>query len=132
MGLSEDERKALVNLEIEKSQRMIDQLQLAIANKMWDLCANRLYYAVFHAVSALLISRNIQVGTHKGASIRFHQDFVAAGVFSPEAGHMYSRLQQLREEGDYNCYINTSESEVMQYVEPAKDLINQIISLIKK
>lgn len=35
----------------------------------WDLVANRLYYAVFHAVNAMLPIDRIKTGTHKGTSI---------------------------------------------------------------
>jgi uncharacterized protein (UPF0332 family) len=38
--------------------------------------ANRLFYSMFHAVSALLINDQREVGSHKRAAIRFHQYYV--------------------------------------------------------
>lgn len=96
---------------------------------MWDLVANRLYYAVFHSVSSLLIANEIQVGTHRGAQVRFHQEFVKTGKFTREEGHLYSRLQQLREEGDYNCYIQAEKDEIFPLVDRAKALINKIAQI---
>lgn len=130
MSLTAEERKIVVDLQLEKSQSMLIQMQLGIDNKMWDMVANRVYYAVFHAVSALLINDEIEVGSHKGAAIRFQQHFVKTGIFTPNEAHMYSRLQQLREEGDYNCYIKTNEDEIMLYIEPARAFIKKIEELI--
>ena len=127
---SPEERKVLVGLQLEKSQSMLQQMQLGIDNEMWDMVANRLYYALFHAVGALLINEGIQVGTHKGAFLRFHEMFVKTGKFSKEESHMYSRLQQLREEGDYNCYIQTSEDEILPFVEPTRQLISKISNML--
>ena len=35
----------------------------------WNTLANRLYHALFHAVSGLLITDGREVGSHKGAAI---------------------------------------------------------------
>ena len=59
MSLKQEERDIMVGLELEKAD--------------WNTLANRLYYALFHAVSAMLISDAREVGSHKGAAIRFHQ-----------------------------------------------------------
>lgn len=130
MSLTGEDRNILVGLQIEKAQAMLLQMQVGIEHRMWDMVANRVYYAVFHAVSALLINSEIEVGSHKGAAIRFQKHFVKTGIFSPQEAHMYSRLQQLREEGDYNCYIQTSEEEIMAYIEPAREFIAKIESMI--
>lgn len=39
---------------------------------------------------------------------------------------MYSQLQQLRDDGDYNCAIDVEKEDVEDYVEPAKQLIGKI------
>ncbi|HJB44622.1 MAG TPA: nucleotidyltransferase domain-containing protein [Candidatus Coprenecus merdipullorum] len=76
----------------------------------WDVVANRLYYAVFHAVSALLIKDGYKVGTHKGAMLMFGQHYVRTGIFTAEESKLYSNLQMMREESDYNCvYVTTAE-----------------------
>lgn len=132
MSLTLEERKILVGLQLEKAKAMLSQMQLGIDHSMWDMVANRVYYAVFHAVSALLINSEIEVGSHKGATIRFQKHFVKTGIFSAQEAHMYSRLQQLREEGDYNCYIQTSEEEIMAYIEPARSFILKIETLLEQ
>ena len=43
-----------------------------------------------------------------------------------EEGRLYSRLQQLREDGDYNCSIDVEQEEVEEKIEPTRQLIEKI------
>lgn len=66
MSLSEEERKAIVNLEIEKAENTFAQVSKLTELGYWDTIANRLYYSAFHAATALLINDGYRVNTHKG------------------------------------------------------------------
>ena len=92
----------------------------------WDNVANRLYYALFHAVSALLISDGHSVGSHRGAVGAFGQFYVTTGIFTIEEGKHYSRLQGLREKSDYNCSYDASEAEIAPKIVPTRLLIEKI------
>ena len=56
MSLSENERSIIVNREIEKAEKTFDDVLFCGRANKWETAANRLYYALFHAMSALLIS----------------------------------------------------------------------------
>ncbi len=45
MSLSNDDRKALVEYRIEKARKSFEEAQKVAAISLWDLAANRLYYA---------------------------------------------------------------------------------------
>ena len=90
-----------------------------------------MYYAAFHAVNALLIHNSMRVHTHKGALIMFNKDFVHTGLITQEEGRLFTQLESLRERGDYNCFIDASEQEVVPLIEPLKALIEKIRHLIK-
>lgn len=57
MKLSDEERQEMVRLEIERAKKNIDETDYLQAGQLWNNLASRLYYAVFHAVSALTNSR---------------------------------------------------------------------------
>ena len=132
MGLTEEERRIIVQLEIEKAQSIMAQIESLKVLRYWDNIANRLYYAIFHAVSALLINDGHSVNTHKGVVVLFGQHYVRTGIFDMADGKLYSQLQTMREKGDYNCTYQTSEDEVLPLIEPAHILINKIIKYTKK
>lgn len=97
----------------------------------WDLVANRLYYAVFHAVNALLLIDGIQTGTHKGTSIQFGKSYVLTGVFSREDGILYSRLQTMREKADYQNIFSMDEEEGKELIHAAEELRQRICGYVK-
>lgn len=66
MSLSEEERYALVSYRVEKAHATFEQAKANVANGYWDLIANRLYYAVYYATSALLLQNGYSVQTHNG------------------------------------------------------------------
>lgn len=55
MSLSNEERQSIVTLELKKAYETYDEIGILTAADRWNGAANRLYYAVFHAVNALLI-----------------------------------------------------------------------------
>lgn len=64
MSLTDEERKTLVALELKKARDTYEEIGILTAANRWSGAANRLYYAVFHAVSALLINDGLQVNSH--------------------------------------------------------------------
>ena len=126
MSLKEEDRRIIVEMELEKAERTFAEQDVLCKAGLWSTLANRLYYALFHAVSALLICEGHEVGTHKGAVIRFQQYFVKTKLFSVEDGRFYSQLQTMRENADYNCSYDVSEDEILSRVEPARQLIEKI------
>ena len=87
MSLSENERQIIVNLELEKAQNTFDAMMMCVNQKMWETAANRLYYALFHAISALLISDDLRVKSHRGVMALFGEHYVRTGIFSKKTVH---------------------------------------------
>ena len=126
MSLKEEDRHVLVALELEKADKTVGQMRYNMQGGEWEMVANRLYYALFHAVCALLINDKHEVGTHRGAVNMFRLFYVKEGVFTTEEGKLYSQLQSLREDGDYNCSIDVDQDDVEGKVTPTLRLIEKI------
>ena len=132
MSLTDEERRIMVELEIERAEKITEQFETLREQQFWDTLVNRMYYAAFHAVSALLIHNGIQVHTHRGALNAFNKEFVRTGLFTIDEGRLFSQLEGLRERGDYNCFIDASEEESVPLIEPLKTLIARIKGEIAK
>ena len=131
MSLNDEERQILVNLEKEKALNTFDEMSVLRQAGLWNNIANRLYYAAFHSVSALLINDHHNIGSHQGAVIMLHQHYVKTGILSKEDGAFYSQLQTLREKSDYNCTYNATEADTAPRIEQTKQFIDKILNLIK-
>jgi len=66
MGLTEDERKAIIKYRLERSNDALLDVKFAIQNKRWNNAANRLYYACYYAAIALLLNDGYVARTHNG------------------------------------------------------------------
>jgi len=126
MSLSQEERAIVVGLELEKADKFLAQANAVAALGIWDVVANRIFYAAFHAVSALLIHDHIEVRSHKGAGLMFGQKYVIPGIFSAEDGRLYAKLQDLREKSDYNLVYQSNEEEMAPLIEKTRDLIERV------
>ncbi len=131
MSLELEERKTLVNLEFEKASNIMSQIQLFHQNKFWDTIANRLYYAVYHAVVALFIHDGIEVGTHKTTINRFGNYYVQTGIFTTQDGKLFSRLKSIREASDYTTTYSISQDTLEPRMMEAQDLIVRIEHYLK-
>ena len=131
MSLTDDERKVIVSLELEKSHTIIEQIPELQKLAYWDNVANRLYYAVFHSVCALLINDGYSVSSHKGAVSLFGQHYVVTGKMSQQVGRLYSQLQTIREKSDYNCSYTATKEDIEPLIDRTRDFINRIEALIK-
>lgn len=129
MSLSEEERLIMVSLEKEKSLKTIEEIDKLLPLQLWDTIANRLYYAAFHAVTALLIKDKHTAGTHQGMVIMLNQYYVKTGVLAREYGRFYSQLQTMREKADYNCSYNVAEQDILPLIEQTKQFVSTVLSL---
>ena len=66
MGLNLDEKKAILNYRIQKAEKALVEAKDNANLGHWNLVANRLYYAVFHITSALLIDKGFTAKSHNG------------------------------------------------------------------
>ena len=64
--LTDADRTEIVKYRLEKAYRTYNEAIGSIENGYVETAANRLYYAAYYAVSALLISYTYEVSTHNG------------------------------------------------------------------
>lgn len=130
MGLSAEERDAVVAYRLEKSEKALEQAKGNLPLQYWEVIANRLYYAAFYAVSALLVSKGHVAHTHNGVIQLFGLHFIKAELIDVELGKHYSRLLSLRLTGDYDDSYNLSEQDITPLIKPTERLITEVKKLI--
>ena len=131
MTLRPENRNDLVKLRLQKANETYAEIDNLIHLGYWRTAANRLYYACYYAVSALLIKNGIKAHTHSGVINQFGLNFVTTDIFSQQEGRFFKKLFELRQDGDYDDWITITENDVMPLMEPSKNLICKIEQLIK-
>lgn len=130
MSLSEEERYALVCYRIEKARTTLNQVKNIVSTGYWDMIANRLYYAAYYAVSALLLQSGYSVQTHHGIIQMLGLHFIKTGIIDKEFGSLYGQLFSLRQTGDYGDTFGLTEKQVLPLLPQTEELIEAIASLI--
>ena len=130
MSLTDEERKIIVNLELAKAKTTLSQVESLKQLEYWDMVANRLYYATFHAACALLIKDKHSVSTHKGVVALLGQYYIVTGKLTKEDGKLYSQLQTIREKSDYNCSFTATREDIEPLINKTSELITRISVLI--
>jgi len=103
-----------------------------ILNKLWNTAVNRLYYACYYAVIALLINTDIQAHTHAGERQMFGLHFINTGLMEKESGKFYSDIFDMRQTADYDDYIDFNKEDVLDLIDPDNELITKIEGLLLK
>ena len=130
--LNDNERKAVVGLRLEKANKTLAEAIYNAKNEFWNAAANRLYYACYYAVCALLINNGHTARTHNGVFSKLGEHFVSVGLISREQNKFYRRILESRQTGDYDDYTELAESDILPLIEPAKQFIETIENLINK
>ena len=120
----------LIKYRISRSLETLKEADLLIQNEFWNALINRIYYACYYAVSALLLKSSINSSSHKGIRQLFGLHFIQTGLISKEDGRLFSDLFDRRQTGDYDDFIFYEEETVKIFFHEAEGFIQRIISLI--
>ena len=84
MTLQKEDRNTLVELRLQKAHETMLEAKEIIPLGFWRVVANRLYYACFYAVTALLVKNGLTAHTHSGVIAQLGLHFITKGVISIE------------------------------------------------
>jgi uncharacterized protein (UPF0332 family) len=131
MSLKNEDRLAVVKYRIERADATLLEA-VGVAESGWyNLSANRLYYAIYYAASALLISRGIPTKSHSGVKSLIHQHFVRTGILTLEEGSLIGMLFNLRQSGDYEDFKQVTKEHIEELTPKTILLVKKIKTLIK-
>jgi uncharacterized protein (UPF0332 family) len=119
-------RAELVTYRLARAKESLEDAQLLAEKARWNAAINRLYYAAFYGVSALLIHSQLNANTHAGARSQFSEHFIKTGIFAKNHGTLYSQLFSWRQKGDYDDLFDFTEEKVLPYFLPVEALLNSI------
>jgi uncharacterized protein (UPF0332 family) len=130
--LDQQSREALVKYRLDRADETIKEAELLAKEAHFNAAVNRLYYACYYAVSALLVANGYNAQSHAGAKTLLGLHFVSNGILSTEYGKTFSRLFEIRHSGDYDDFVYCDKEMVDEYTPKAKEFIHAIKVLLKQ
>jgi len=99
----EEARQVVIGRLLEKAHQALAAASLNLNAGDSGLASNRVYYACFYAVSAVLLKDRQRFVKHAGVRTAMHKHLVHGGKLSEELGRFYDKAFAQRQEADYNA-----------------------------
>lgn len=122
--------KAVVQYWMEKADDSLEAAEDELKAGRFSFSVNRIYYAFFYAVSAILLQLKLRFSKHSGVRSAFHQYLVKPGQVSHEHGQLYDELFEARQRGDYIELVRFEKQQVEDWLQKGKEFVREVKSLI--
>lgn len=113
-------------VRLEHAKECLQDAKLLLAGESYRSAANRAYYAVFHAMRAVLALDGVDMKHHSGIISAFRRLYIKTGVFDVSLSELISELSSMREGSDYNDFFITSKAETAEQVASAEIFLNAV------
>lgn len=124
------EERSIITYRVQRAYEAIEEAKTLFDADHINAYVNRLYYACFYAVSALLLTKNVSTSKHGYLRSLMHKDFVKTGLISKEMGKHFDLLFASRQEGDYTDFVVFKADEVAPWLVPTQGFVSAIETLI--
>ena len=120
-----------VEMRLEKSRKCLETAKALIDMEAYADSANRSYYAIFHAMQAILTTIGFSSKTHSGSIAEFRKSYVKTGVFPKQYSDILRDAFKVRNKSDYDIHYVVVKAEVVQQLENAKTFLSAVEEYIK-
>jgi hypothetical protein len=131
--MTQDEaREAMIEGFLVKADQALAAARRELAAGDLALATNRVYYACFYALSAVLLSRNLVFAKHAGLRAAMHQHLVRPGELSAELGRFYDEAFAERQAADYTTLVRFEPPLVSEKIDKAERFVAEMKRLLGK
>jgi len=122
----------LVNYRREKARKAMEAARVLLETENIEASVNRIYYALFYEVTALLLTVGLKSSKHSGIQFLFMQHFVKTGKVDKELSYFYHKMFEYREKADYQDLVQFTKEEVSTWFKNAENFIDLLERMFSK
>ena len=111
---------------LEKAADCLNDSRNLIRSGGYKSSANRSYYAVFHAIRAVLAFNDFDSKKHSGVISEFRKLYIKTGVFGDEISKIIGRQFDLRSLSDYDDFFDISKENAENAFREAEFVLSEI------
>lgn len=118
---------SLIKHRLKQADDSVEEAKVLLKEKMsLRAVMNRLYYAMFYAVLALLQEKQLGTSKHIGAISLFDREFIKTGVFDKEMSKVLHRAFELRQKGDYMEQAEVTKKDIDEMLSEAINFATKV------
>jgi uncharacterized protein (UPF0332 family) len=130
--MTKSSKQEYIDYRLNSARETLEAARTLANDKHWNSVINRLYYACFYAISALLYKNDINARSHSGLKHQFSLHFIKTGLIDKNLAGVYIELFDYRQEGDYADFVDFDENKTLPLFTPVEDLLTKIEELIQE
>lgn len=122
----------LINYRRKRAKEALEDARIMFERARLFSTVNRIYYATFYEVIALLITKGLTSSKHSGVKSIFNREFVKTGIVKEDIGDFYNNMFEFRQKGDYGDFAEFEKEKVQAWLKKAENFINTLDNIIER
>jgi uncharacterized protein (UPF0332 family) len=111
---------------VNKAKQSLEAAKSLFEGGFCDFSVSRSYYAMFYAVEALLLTRNLSFSKHSAVISAFGREFVKTKIFPQKLRDYLVSAFDMRQLGDYGVPGSVGEDEARKLLEQTEEFVRAI------
>lgn len=124
------DRGTIIHYRLERADESLRAAQILRENAMLIPAMNRIYYAMFYAVQAVLARDEVAFSKHGQVKGYFNRHYIKPGIFPVELGKLYNVVFEYRQKFDYVDLVTPDATAIDEYLQEAKTFIRRIYAYL--
>ncbi|MCP4610658.1 MAG: HEPN domain-containing protein [Planctomycetes bacterium] len=109
---------------------MLQVAQANLEDNFYGSAINRVYYAIFYAASALLLTKGESRSKHSGVISAFRKIFIKTGVIEVEYSDIYGKVMDARVDSDYDMVYEPDENATKKLLSDAQRFVDRAVTYL--
>ncbi len=123
--------ESLSKYRLSKSKADLIVAELLLNNKLFAQSINRSYYAIFHAVRALLAFDRFDSKKHSGIIAFFNEHYIKKTLIEKEYSVILMSAERIRTESDNDDLFVASKEQAEKQLKNSKRFVKRIIDYLR-
>ncbi|MCL2223897.1 MAG: HEPN domain-containing protein [Defluviitaleaceae bacterium] len=127
-----DNRIALAQVRIDHAKEDLLTAEENYKNKRYKAVNNRVYYAIFHSIRAILALDGVDFKSHSSVLGYFNKNYIHTNILDRSLGSAVVWASKARNDSDYNDFYTIIPEDVKSNIESARVLFSAVEEYIEK
>ncbi len=130
--MKEQEHRDLIKYRLNEANEALEDAEFLLVAGRYRSAANRLYYAAFYAVIAVLLTKRLEYARHSAVIAFFDREFIRTGTLPKEYSRTLHRAFNERQQDDYMPFVEMDPDELRLLLVDVRDLVRGICTYLRE
>ncbi len=122
----EKQAKDLSKYRYEKALQCINSARHVMDIQDYNLVSNRAYYAIFHAMRAVLALEEKDFEKHSAVISYFRKEYIKTQILPVEASRIIGNAFDSRNDSDYSDWYEVSQEDAEIQLQSAEEFLEMV------